>query len=87
MLGRLVKHRRAIMRKLDATLIFAIAVAIAASSPASAKVAKSSSSSKLYEHTATGQHYKQVKITAKKTGGSKPSDISVTKTMDKSSAK
>lgn len=57
------------MRKLDATLIFAIAVAIAASSPASAKVAKSSSSGKLFEHSATGQHFKQGQITAKKTNG------------------
>ena len=75
------------MRKLDAVLIIANAVAIAALHPATAKGAKSSSSSSLYNHTATGKHFDKAQITAKKASKSTHSDISVTKTIDKSSAK
>ncbi len=75
------------MRKLDATLIIAITVALAASSPAMAKGPKSNSSGKLYEHTATGQHIKQGQIEAKKASKPSTSDITVTKTTDKASAK
>jgi len=75
------------MRKLDATLIIAVAVAIATQFPAMAKGAKSNSSGKLYEHTATGVHIKETNITAKKTSKPRPSDINVSKTTDKASAK
>ena len=75
------------MRKLNAILMIGVAVAIAAPFPAMAKGAKSNSSGKLYEHTATGVHIKEGNITAEKTSQPRPSDINVTKTTDKASAK
>jgi hypothetical protein len=80
----LLNHREATMRKLDATFIIAIAVAIAALSPASAKGAKSSS---IFQHTVKGEHIKEGKIEVRKTSKPTNSDITVTKTIDKSSAK
>lgn len=75
------------MRKPDAALVTATAIMLAVSAhPAWAKGAKSSSN--LMKSSATGTHYKEATITARTKPKSRKagvSDISITKTMDKSS--
>jgi type VI protein secretion system component Hcp len=75
------------MKKFDLGLAIAIAAAVAVSSPALAKDPKSSASSSLYKHSTSGKHYSNVQITAKKTSKPTHSEITVTKTNDKSSNK
>jgi len=76
------------MPKRHAGLTIAVVIAIFASCQlASAKGAKSGSSSNLYKYTATGTHYKDPKITAPtaKTGKTSLHNINVQHKMDKAS--